>query len=252
MIDAGRGRPTGRRPAVRAVRARGDLPAARDGRLLGGDARRPRAPSTASASARCTTRKATRAVPLDLLDSEDSLAKCIPGGGGRGPMHQLARLSTVRCSSRGELDGARMLSPQTVEAITARHRVGMFDETFHCECDWGLGFAVDNFAMGRHASPRAFGHGGALVGVRVRGSRARPRRRGADQRHVFERRPLPPSRRRDDRARTSTSASCPRTRRAATSRCPKCSSDGGDADRRSGACDRRSSSRTSRRSPARV
>jgi CubicO group peptidase (beta-lactamase class C family) len=49
-----------------------------------------------------------------------------------------------------------------VAAITARHRVGLFDETFHCQCDWGLGFAVDNFAMGRHASPRAFGHGGAL------------------------------------------------------------------------------------------
>ena len=100
-------------------------------------------------------------VPLDLLDTADTLAKCIPGGGGRGPMHQLARLYRALLG-RGELDGVRILSPQTVEAMSARHRVGLFDETFHCECDWGLGVAVDNFAMGRHASPRAFGHGGAL------------------------------------------------------------------------------------------
>ncbi len=100
-------------------------------------------------------------VPLDLLDTAETLAKCIPGGGGRGPMHQLSRLYRALLA-RGDLDGSRVLSPQAVEAITARHRVGMFDETMNVEIDWGLGFAVDTFAMGRHASPRAFGHGGAL------------------------------------------------------------------------------------------
>ena len=100
-------------------------------------------------------------VALEQLDAADTLARCIPGGGGRGPMRQLARLYRALLG-RGELEGVRILSPQTVEAISARHRVGLFDETFHCECDWGLGFAIDNFAMGRHASPRAFGHGGAL------------------------------------------------------------------------------------------
>jgi CubicO group peptidase (beta-lactamase class C family) len=67
--------------------------------------------------------------------------------------------------ARGELDGRRVLLPQTVEAITAHHRVGLYDETFHARCDWGLGFAVDAYAMGRHASPRAFGHGGALSAI---------------------------------------------------------------------------------------
>jgi CubicO group peptidase (beta-lactamase class C family) len=100
-------------------------------------------------------------VALDALDGDDTMAQCVPGGGGRGPMRQLARLYRALLAG-GELDGARVLSPQTVTAITARHRVGLFDETFHCRCDWGLGFAVDNYAMGRHASPRAFGHGGAL------------------------------------------------------------------------------------------
>jgi CubicO group peptidase (beta-lactamase class C family) len=67
--------------------------------------------------------------------------------------------------ARGELDGRRVLLPQTVEALTARHRVGLYDETYHVPCDWGLGFAIDAFAMGRHASPRAFGHGGALSAI---------------------------------------------------------------------------------------
>jgi CubicO group peptidase (beta-lactamase class C family) len=99
--------------------------------------------------------------PLDALDAAEFMARCIPGGGGRGPMRQLARLYRALLGD-GELDGVRILSPQTVAAISARHRTGLFDETFRCECDWGLGFAVDNFAMGRHASRRAFGHGGAL------------------------------------------------------------------------------------------
>jgi CubicO group peptidase (beta-lactamase class C family) len=106
------------------------------------------------------------AVPLDTLDEAAFMARCIPGGGGRGPMRQLARLYEMLLG-RGELDGARVLSPQAVEAITARHRVGLYDETYHADCDWGLGVAVDAYAFGRHASRRAFGHGGALSSVSV-------------------------------------------------------------------------------------
>ncbi len=104
------------------------------------------------------------AVPLDAFDSVEALARCIPGGGGRGPVRQLARLYEAMLA-RGELDGGRVLSPQAVEAMTTRHRVGLYDETFHADCDWGLGFAVDTFAMGRHASRRSFGHGGALSAI---------------------------------------------------------------------------------------
>ena len=56
----------------------------------------------------------------------------------------------------------RVLAPQTVEAMTARHRIGLFDETYNVPCDWGLGFQVDAYAMGGYSSPRSFGHGGAL------------------------------------------------------------------------------------------
>jgi CubicO group peptidase (beta-lactamase class C family) len=104
------------------------------------------------------------AIPLDQYDSPAFLRLCVPGGGGRGPVRQLARLYEALLG-RGELDGRRVLTPQTVEALTARHRVGLYDETFHAQCDWGLGFAVDAYAMGRHASPRAFGHGGALSAI---------------------------------------------------------------------------------------
>jgi CubicO group peptidase (beta-lactamase class C family) len=103
-------------------------------------------------------------IPLRMFDTPDALARCSPGGGGRGPLRQLGRLYEALLG-RGALDDRRVLMPQTVEAITAHHRVGLYDETFHAQCDWGLGFAVDAYPMGRHASPRAFGHGGALSAI---------------------------------------------------------------------------------------
>jgi CubicO group peptidase (beta-lactamase class C family) len=103
-------------------------------------------------------------IPLDSYDAPEFLRLCVPGGGGRGPVRQLGRLYEAFLA-HGELDGRRVLTPQTVEALTARHRVGLYDETFHAQIDWGLGFAIDAFAMGRHASPRAFGHGGALSAI---------------------------------------------------------------------------------------
>jgi CubicO group peptidase (beta-lactamase class C family) len=103
-------------------------------------------------------------IPLDPYDAPEFLRQCVPGGGGRGPVRQLGRLYEALLH-RGELDGRRVLLPQTVEALTARHRVGLYDETFHAQLDWGLGFSIDAFAMGRHASPRTFGHGGALSAI---------------------------------------------------------------------------------------
>lgn len=104
------------------------------------------------------------ALPLDRLDSKGSLTRCSPGGGGRGPMRQLARLYEMLAGG-GERDGVRILSPQTVEAITARHRVGIFDRTFGIPLDWGLGFGIDSSSHGRHSSRRVFGHGGAQSSI---------------------------------------------------------------------------------------
>ena len=59
--------------------------------------------------------------------------------------------------------------------MTARHRVGLVDQTFRTKLDWGLGFIVDSkhyldsraadpdapYGYGAHAGPRTFGHSGA-------------------------------------------------------------------------------------------
>jgi CubicO group peptidase (beta-lactamase class C family) len=92
-------------------------------------------------------------VALTRLDNAKTNAQPMPGGNGRGPMWQLVRM--YESLRRGEI-----LAPITVDAISARHRTEMLDETFGTVVDWGLGLAVDTYAMGRHCSRRTFGHGG--------------------------------------------------------------------------------------------
>lgn len=101
-------------------------------------------------------------------DSEERAVVTIPAGNGRGPIRELGRFYEAMLF-KGQLNGVRILMPQTVEALTARHRVRMFDHTFKHVYDWGLGFVLDSkgyedgvipYAFGRHASMRAFGHGG--------------------------------------------------------------------------------------------
>jgi CubicO group peptidase (beta-lactamase class C family) len=91
-----------------------------------------------------------------------------PGAGGQGPIRELGRFYRMLLG-RGQLGGRRLLAPQTVEALVARHRVGMFDETFKHVIDWGLGFLIDSnlygadtvpYGYGRDCSPRTFGHSG--------------------------------------------------------------------------------------------
>jgi CubicO group peptidase (beta-lactamase class C family) len=100
--------------------------------------------------------------------SEGRLAAVSPGGNGFGPMRDLGRFYAAMLA-RGRGPGGRLLSPQAVEAMTARHRVGMLDHTFHHVMDWGLGFIIDSkqygvetvpYGYGRLCSPRTFGHSG--------------------------------------------------------------------------------------------
>ncbi len=101
-------------------------------------------------------------------DTAEAAALCKPGGNGRGPIRELARFYQMLISG-GSLDEKKFLSPQTVEAMTARHRVGMYDHTFKHVMDWSLGFIVNNnqygvdtirYGYGPHASWRTFGHSG--------------------------------------------------------------------------------------------
>jgi CubicO group peptidase (beta-lactamase class C family) len=99
----------------------------------------------------------------------DRLTVCSPGGNGCGPIGQLALVYRM-LARRGELGGRRFLRPQTIEALVARHRVGMVDATFRTKLDWGLGFIVNSahygeaavpYGYGPHAGPRTWGHSGA-------------------------------------------------------------------------------------------
>jgi CubicO group peptidase (beta-lactamase class C family) len=100
--------------------------------------------------------------------AERGLTTCSPGSNGCGPMRELGWLYEALLGG-GERRGARILTPQTVEALTARQRTGLLDQTFRKVMDWGLGFIPNPaiygdpdvpYAYGRHASRRAYGHSG--------------------------------------------------------------------------------------------
>lgn len=111
--------------------------------------------------------------PARLVDNrataEARLVVPSPGGNGCGPLRELARLYRMLLGG-GELDGRRLLRRETVEALAARHRVGLVDATFRARLDWGLGVIVNSahyreaqmpYGYGPFAGPRTFGHSGA-------------------------------------------------------------------------------------------
>jgi CubicO group peptidase (beta-lactamase class C family) len=102
------------------------------------------------------------------LDTEAACTHARPAGSGHGPARELGRFYEMLLS-RGSLDATRILLPQTVEALTARHRAGMLDLTFRHVLDWGVGFQLNSnqygvdtvpYGFGPHASYRTFGHNG--------------------------------------------------------------------------------------------
>jgi CubicO group peptidase (beta-lactamase class C family) len=108
------------------------------------------------------------AKPSFIADTEAGCALCRPGGNGHGPIRELAFFYEM-ILGKGDRLGRRILSPQTVEAMTACHRRGMVDETFDHLMDWSLGFIPDNnlygpemvsYGYGAHCSWRTVGHGG--------------------------------------------------------------------------------------------
>jgi CubicO group peptidase (beta-lactamase class C family) len=101
-------------------------------------------------------------------DTEERCVAPSPGGNGYGPLRELGRFYEMLLG-RGSRQGQRLLLPQTVEAFTSPHRVGMVDATFKHVLDWGLGFIVNSiqygaetvpYGYGHHASARTFGHSG--------------------------------------------------------------------------------------------
>jgi CubicO group peptidase (beta-lactamase class C family) len=132
-------------------------------------------------------------------DEELHVTRPSPGGNGWGPMRQLARLyecllalgelAPVFVAKEVARPTRRILLPQTVEALVARHRTGMLDHTFRQPMDWGLGVIPNSrpglietrealcgteaggessgappdllpYHYGPHASRRSYGHSG--------------------------------------------------------------------------------------------
>ena len=135
------------------------------------------------------------------MDTEAACTNARPSGSGHGPMRELGRFYEMLLNggtlqprakregeapaepdgvARGVLGSAgaspshtrnarRIISPQTAEALVARHRAGMYDLTFKHIMDWGLGFVLNSnqygpdtvpYGYGPHASPRTYGHSG--------------------------------------------------------------------------------------------
>jgi CubicO group peptidase (beta-lactamase class C family) len=80
-----------------------------------------------------------------------------PTGGGHGPIGQLGRFYAA-------LLGHQLLSAPVLEAMTARHLCGVYDEKVAAVVDRGLGFSLGSSYLGHsygpYASRRTFGHGG--------------------------------------------------------------------------------------------
>jgi CubicO group peptidase (beta-lactamase class C family) len=106
--------------------------------------------------------------PLDWNNASRS-ATPSPGGNTRGPIRELGQFYEMLWNEGAGPTGP-ILRPQTVAALTARHRVGEYDLTLGHVIDFGLGVIVDSnrygaatvpYGYGQHCSPRTFGHGGA-------------------------------------------------------------------------------------------
>ncbi len=106
---------------------------------------------------------------------EPYVTRTNPGANGIGPVRELARIYEMLLA-RGHWRERRLLSSQTVDAMTTRQRAGLYDKTFRCVLDWGLGLILNSqqyappagpegapivpYGYGRHASRRTFGHSG--------------------------------------------------------------------------------------------
>jgi CubicO group peptidase (beta-lactamase class C family) len=97
-------------------------------------------------------------------DTEAGCAVCRPGSNGRGPIRELELFYEMILGR-----GRQILSPRTIQILTTRQRIGMYDHTFKHVMDWGLGFIADNnvygadtvpYPFGPYCSPRTVGHGG--------------------------------------------------------------------------------------------
>jgi CubicO group peptidase (beta-lactamase class C family) len=109
-----------------------------------------------------------RIVPTWWWSTRAAATRCIPGVNTRGPVRDQARmLEMLLADGRG---AKRALAAPTVEALTARHRIGLTDD--YGNADWGLGLRLEcrhlgepYTSFGSFTSARTFGHDGLWTAV---------------------------------------------------------------------------------------
>ena len=96
-----------------------------------------------------------------------------PGSSYVAPAQEVGRFYEMLLAG-GTLDGATILSRDSVAQMVSRQRRKMFDRTFQHVVDFGLGVIIDSnrygpetvpYGFGRHCSQQTFGHGGAECAI---------------------------------------------------------------------------------------
>lgn len=112
-------------------------------------------------------------IPRRPARAEPGMTPARPGSDAQGPIRELGRFYEWLIgakSAEGSSVSNRVLRPETIERMTQRHRVGLFDQTFRHTMDWGLGFMLNSsrygsetvpYGFGPFASEESFGHSGA-------------------------------------------------------------------------------------------
>ncbi|MEM9700812.1 MAG: serine hydrolase domain-containing protein [Planctomycetota bacterium] len=104
------------------------------------------------------------------MQTDAHLTRISPGSSLRAPAKTVAGFYRRLLEHDGGAPGDAFLTGLSVDAMTARHRVGVRDRTFQHDVDFGLGVIVDSnrygaetvpYGFGPHCSPRTFGHGGS-------------------------------------------------------------------------------------------
>jgi CubicO group peptidase (beta-lactamase class C family) len=99
----------------------------------------------------------------------DEVKAVVPGSNGRGPAPQLLRVFECLLLGGVGRNGTRILKPETVEMITRRRRIGMYDVVQGLLCDWSLGLFVRTGdgpqITGRYSTAETYGHGGSQSSV---------------------------------------------------------------------------------------
>ena len=93
-----------------------------------------------------------------------------PGASLRGPVRELGRFYEMLQRGGQSESGQQLVSTTTIQQMTARHRVGKFDQTFQHTVDFGLGVLCNSnqygaetvpYGFGQYCSESAYGHGGS-------------------------------------------------------------------------------------------